>query len=122
MSDDAFRFSNSILSTKVYQDDAETDYNPFFNNRILSQHADCILHANAMNLYHNALLPKMQYDYYFHSIDKMKRKFAKWGKHADTADIELVQRYFNCSYRKALEAMQILNITQLEHIRRQYNP
>jgi hypothetical protein len=90
--------SKSIFETE--QD--EKDYVPFLINRGLSQHVDSIFYANEMNINHH-LTKKMQYDYLFRSIRKMKRGFGKWAKSEKSEDIELIQRAYKCSERKAKE-------------------
>jgi hypothetical protein len=116
MADNGFRFSNSILTTKEYQDDVEREYIPFFNNKVLSQHIDCIMHVNTMNINHE-LSPKEQYDYLFHVIRKMKRKFGKWGKKIVDDDIPILQDYFGYNYNKAKAAKVILTKEQIKHIK-----
>jgi len=113
---DAFRFANSILTTKEYQDGVETEYNPFFNNKILSQHVDCIMHVNAMNMNHH-LTPRMQYDYYYHSIRKMKRKFHTWAKRPDDETVKLISTYYKFSLAKAREVVDLFTKEQLERMR-----
>lgn len=118
MSDDAFRFVNSILETKKYvmhTDMDEKDYQPFITNRALSQHIDSIMYANEINQYSN-LSNKMQYDYYFHAIRKMKRKFAKWPKKVKDDGVDLVMEYFQISRQKAEEYMMVLSNEDLDKI------
>lgn len=109
----------SILQTKesVIKDSLdEKSYNPYMVNRTLSYHVDCVFYANEMNM--NYLLDgKMQYDFYLHSIRKMKRKFQKWHKNVDSDDLKLVKEHFGYSDEKAKDALRILSEEQLEQIR-----
>jgi hypothetical protein len=108
----------SILNTNEYMIRDEIDekeYDPYIVNKALSKHIDCVLHVNNMNIL-NTLDKKMQYDYYFHSIRKMKRKFQPWEKKNNIKYLENVKRFFNYSTRKAEEMMKILTEEQLQHI------
>lgn len=116
MTEDAFRFSNSILNTKEYLTDL-TEYNPFFTNKALSQHVDCLLHVNVMNITHESTSSKMQYDYYFHAIKKMKRKYGKWGSKTKDDDIQLLMQYFDYSRDKAESVISILTKEQIKEIK-----
>ena len=118
MTEDAFKFSKSILQTKEYQTDIE-NYNPFFNNKILSQHIDCLLHVNAMNCFYQQLTPKQQYDYYFYTIRPMKRKFNKWGKKNEDKTIELIMKYYDYSYRRAVEVVDLFNKEQIKYMEKE---
>ncbi|HYT42397.1 MAG TPA: DNA polymerase clamp loader subunit A [Methylomirabilota bacterium] len=118
MSEDIFRFPNSILSTKEYLEDL-SDYPPMFVNKALSQHVDCILHANAMNLHYQQLTPRQQYDYYFHSIRKMKRKYGKWAKKRDNDTIQLIMDYYDYSYSRAIEVIDLLTKDQIRQMERE---
>lgn len=119
MTDDPFRFINSILETNDYcfqNDDDEREFNPFLTNRALSQHIDSILHVAEVAKYPD--LPKKAiYDYYFHSIRKMKRKRAKWPKKVEDADIEMISQYYQVSYLRAEEYAKVLKPEDIESIR-----
>ena len=108
---------NSRIPKIASDEEAKTSYPSFVINRAISQHLDCVLFANAMNM--NAHLPlKMQHDFYFHGLRKYKRPFSKWAKKDDTKDdlIELIQEKFNYSRRKAIQALRILSKEQLKEI------
>jgi hypothetical protein len=115
MSEEAFKYSKSLLSTKTYNFDDK--YDAMFNNKILSQHGDCILHTNAMNLCYRVLSPRQQYDYYFYTIRPVKRKFNKWGKKKDDEKVKMVMEYFNYSYRHAYEVVDLLTKDQIKEIK-----
>ena len=120
MSENIFRFPNSILSTKQYLEDL-SDYPPMFVNKALSQHVDCILHANAMNLHYQQLTPRQQYDYYFHSIRKMKRKCGKWAKKRDNDTIQLIMNYYDYSYQRAIEVIDLLTKDQIRQMEKEHD-
>ena len=118
MTDSPFDYLNSILSTKKYlmeNDQNEKDYPPFFINRGLSQHVDCILFANEMNM-NGHLDHRLQYDYLFHSIRKMKRTFGKWAKRKDNEAIQAVSQYYEVNLRRAKEYVAILSKEQRKFI------
>lgn len=108
----------SILQTKDYQLSSETEereYAPYLVNKALSQHIDCLYHANLMNQnYH--LDNKLQYDYLFHSVKGYKRRYQKWFKNQDTKEMELVKEYYQCSSAKSKTILSVLTKDQLKYI------
>ncbi len=115
MTDNIFAHSDSILKTKEYLPIG--DYNPYFTNRALSQHLDCIMYVNEMNRYPD--LPKeMQYDYLFYSIRKLYRKIGKWGKKKEDDEIETIMKYYDYSYAKAKAVAGILTKSQLSYLKK----
>lgn len=110
----------SILQTgkSVIHDDFEyRDYNSFVINRALSNHMDCVLYANEMNLWPSTD-KDMQYQYYLNSIRHMKRKFQPWQKSKNDENIDCVKTYFGYSNQKAKEALRILTDEQIAEIKR----
>jgi len=114
---------NSILSNKKYWMNSQTEheYSPISINIGLSQHLDCILYVNEMNRNWQSVTPIMHYDYMFHSIRKMNRKYNKWAKKFPTEDIDLIKEYYQISKLKAEEYLSILTKDQLETIRQEVN-
>jgi hypothetical protein len=109
----------SILQTKksVINDDIDLkDYTPFVVNRALSNHIDCVLYANEINLHHQAD-KDMQYQYLLNSIRPMKRKFQPWQKSQVDKNIDCVKEYFGFSNAKAKEALRILSDEQIADIK-----
>ena len=109
----------SILQTKksVIHDDIDLkDYTPFVVNRALSNHIDCVLYANEINLHHQAD-KDMQYQYLLNSIRPMKRKFQPWQKSQVDKNIDCVKEYFGFSNVKAKEALRILSDEQIADIK-----
>ena len=110
----------SILQTgkSVLRDELDyRDYTPFVVNRALSNHIDCILHVNELNVY-PSLDKDMQYNYLLNTIRPMKRKFQPWQKASKDKDIECVKTYFGYSNQKAIEALRILTDEQIAEIRK----
>lgn len=113
-----FDYINSILEIKNYlidSDEMEKGYNPFLTNRALSLHIDSLLYANEINLY-GSLDKKLQYDYLFYSIRKMKRKFAKWPKKSKDDDILKIMEYYNVSRPTAEGYAKLLKENQIKEL------
>lgn len=90
-------------------------YSPWIVNKALSGLIDCVLFANEVNT--RQIEPQYQYLYYLNIIPSKKR-WAKWMKKENGSDIEIVRKYFNYSYKKAKQALQLLSSEQLERIRK----
>jgi len=113
-------YLNSINQTKknIIENDKEAEkaYPPFIINKCLSSFTDSILYANEMNK--NAHLPKkMQYDFFINSL-KPRKRFSPWIKKQTLEHLELVKEYYGYSHNKALEALRILTVQQLEQIKK----
>jgi hypothetical protein len=112
----------SILQTKKLEVtiENERDYVPFVVNRAMSQHMDCIMQANQMNL-----LPStdslLQYHYLLNTIRSYKRPFQKWHKREESENLEAVKEYYNYSNEKAKEALLVLSNDQLNEIKKYLN-
>lgn len=106
---------NHILNRKVPWDFDDVSYNSFMVNRALSQHKDCIMAANDMNLYH-FIDKKMQFDYLINRVRSYKRPFIKWGKHAKEKNLQCIMQYYNVSSCKALEILRVLDKDQIKDI------
>lgn len=115
-----FDFLNDISHKKrgIIRDDplAEKDYNPYIINKFLSQHVDCILYVNEMNIrpYCDKIL---QFDYLINSLRKQFRRSSKWLKPDFFDNVEIVKEYFGYSTPKAKQALEILTEEQLDYIR-----
>ena len=109
----------SILQTKepVITEENEREYNPFVVNRALSQHYDCALYANQMNLYPNTD-KLLQYHYYLNTIRSYKRPYQKWHKKDVIEDLDAIKEYYNYSYDKAKDALRVLSGEQLNEIKK----
>lgn len=100
-------------------DDVERKYPAFVVNRCMSYFPDTILYANEMNRLSH-LDNKMQFSYYLHSVRKRKR-FSKWLKNENPADLDLIKSYFGYNNKRAREALEILSEKDIEHIRAEMN-
>lgn len=110
---------NSINFTKenLMEEDktSKKDYAPYIINKCLSAHIECILFANEMNINHS-LDKDMQYSFYLNTLRKRKR-FSPWIRKDKVQDLEYVKRYYGYSNDKAIQALKILNKTQLNFIK-----
>ena len=90
------------------------DYVPFIVNKSLSYFMDTVAYANEMNK-HPFLDKRMQYDYLKGSIRKRKR-FSGWVKKDKSDVIDAIIKYYDVSYRKALEYEKLLTEGQKQEI------
>ena len=94
---------------------AEKGYTPYMVNRALSFFVDTVFQANEMNRnYH--LDNKLQFDYLLNNIRPRKR-WSQWLKPVKIANIDIVKEYYEFSNEKAKNALEILSVDQLEHIK-----
>ena len=97
-----FDYLKAINETKkdiMVDDIAEKEYNPFIINRGLSFFRDTILYANEMNRFHH-LDHRLQFDFFINIIKKKKR-WSKWIKPQEVANLELIKEYYGYSNEKA---------------------
>lgn len=110
-----FEYVNSILQGKEPLEDL-SDYVPFLSNRALSQHYDCIMQSNEMNI-RSDLHKDIQYDFLFSTIRKYKRKFKKWTKKEKDDNLELIKEYYGISTNRAREVISLLSEENFKHIK-----
>jgi hypothetical protein len=109
----------SILQTKtpVINESNESDYVPFVVNRAMSQHYDCVMQANQINiLSHTDKL--LQYHFYLNSIRPYKRPFQKWHKKETVESLSIIKEYYRCSNEKAREIAVILSEVQIDELKK----
>ena len=106
---------NSINFTKEDLTEHTKDYPPYFVNRCLSGHLDCVLCANEMNKY-SFLDKDMQYSFYLNTLRKKKR-FSPWLRKDKVTDLQSVKQYYGYSNEKASQALKILSKQQLDYIK-----
>ena len=114
-----FDFLNSINTTKINLVDKDPDcikhYNGFVVNRSLSYFPDTIFLSNEMNRLH-LLDDKMQYDFLI-NIVRTKKRFSKWDKPEERADMECIKEYFGYSEQKAKQVIGLLTESQITTIK-----
>lgn len=96
--------------------ESEKDYVPFVVNRGLSYEMDCVLYANEMNRRHH-LDKKLQFHYLLNTVRARKRPFHKWIKPETSDAMDAIKLIFDCSDRKAREALRILSTEQVESLK-----
>ena len=114
-----FDFLKSINTTKkniMVDDIIEKEYNAFIINRGLSFFPDTVLYANEMNLNHH-LDSRLQYDFLINIIKKKKR-FTKWVKPQEIANLEVIKEYYGYSDEKAKSVLSLLNNEQMEELKK----
>lgn len=114
-----FDFLNSINTTKENLMDKDPDnekaYNAFLVNRSLSYFPETVIMSNEMNRLHH-LDSKMQYDFLINIVRKKKR-FSKWDKPEQRADLDCVKEYFGYSESKAKQIIGLLTESQIKTIK-----
>lgn len=113
-----FEYLNSINNNKkdiMHDDIMEKEYNAFIINRGLSFFPDTILYANEMNLNHH-LDNKLQYHFLINIIKKKKR-FSKWVKPQEVANLEVVKEYYGYSDEKAKSVLSLLNDEHIKELK-----
>jgi len=93
----------------------EKEYVPFIVNRGLSFNHDTALYANEMNV-QNHLDPKLQFDFLLNTV-RPKKRWGKWIKRENNDTLELIKKYYSCSYEKARNYSTLLDDSQLDIIR-----
>ena len=114
-----FVYVNEITNGKknIMADDiAEKAYNPFMVNRGLSYFHDTVLMANEMNRYHH-IDKRLQFDFLINIIRKKKR-FSKWLKPEENAEIEVIKEYYSYSNEKAKQIHSLLSADQINELKK----
>jgi hypothetical protein len=99
----------------VIDETNESEYIPFIVNKALGSFNDTIFIANEMNMLHT-LDKKLQYDFYFNVVRKKKR-FSKWFKKEENADLDAIRKYYGYNVQRAKETLKLLTKQQLEFIK-----
>lgn len=108
-----FSFINAI-NTKVNTDLDVSQYTPFIVNRGLSYFKDTVYWANEMNLA-SSLDKDQQYQFLLSAVRKGKR-FSKWAKAEDDANVTMVMDFYQVNRRRAAEIVSLLNKEQMNII------
>ena len=111
-----FDVINNLSGSKEYIYTPELEVVPYVINTAMSQHYDCIMIANELNV--RPQLPKrLVYDYYHFAIQPKKKRFAKWASTKANTDVVLVADYYKCSFQIAEQYLKILTSDQLKVIK-----
>ena len=114
-----FDYLNAINTTKkdvMVDDIAEKDYNAFIVNRGLSYFQDTVLIANEMNANHH-IDHRLQFDFYINIVNKRKR-FSKWLKPNEEADLDVIKQYYGYSNEKAKSVLPLLDNSSIEEMKK----
>jgi len=114
-----FVYVNEITNGKkniMVDDIAEKAYNPFMVNRGLSYFHDTVLMANEMNRYHH-IDKRLQFDFLINIVRKKKR-FSKWLKPEENAEIEVIKEYYSYSNEKAKQIHSLLSADQINELKK----
>lgn len=113
-----FEYVNAINTGKkdiMIDDLAEKAYVPYTINRSLSYFNDTVLAANEMNKHHQ-LDKKLQFHFLMNIVRKRKR-FSKWAKPDQVADIDVVKEYYGYNDELARQVLPLLTADQLQSLR-----
>lgn len=112
---DAINQGKDIIRGSENPELAEKGYNPWMANKALSYHADTVGFANVMNRYHH-LDKLLQFDYLINTVRKKKR-YAKWHKPDNAADLEVVMEFYKVGPNVAKQYLKVLTPSQLTDLR-----
>ena len=113
-----FDVLNSINFTKkdILDPENESKYPSFMVNRGLSYFQDTVLLANEMNINHQ-IDGRMQYDFLRGTI-RARKRFSKWAKKDQVADIEVIKEYYNYSDAKAEAVVDLIDAETIAEMRK----
>lgn len=94
----------------------ENHYPAFMINRALSQSEDTILQANVVNVRHDFITARMQYDFLMTTIPK-KRRFSKWARAEKSEKVDLIKQVYNLSQQKAEIAETMISDDDVEKLK-----
>jgi len=110
-----FDYLNAINTNKKDILENEKDYPAFMVNRGLSYFPDTVLLANEMNMASH-LDARLQFDFLINIVRKRKR-FSKWNKTTESADIKAIKEYYGYSNEKARDVLPLLSNNELKEIK-----
>ena len=113
-----FEYLKAINESKkdiMIDDLSEKEYNPFIINKGLSYFKDTVLYANEMNKNHT-LDHRLQFDFLINIIRKKKR-WSKWIKADEVANLELIKEYYGYSNEKTKSALSLMSNEQIEQLK-----
>jgi hypothetical protein len=113
-----YLYSINQSKKDILEGDAEaiSAYPPYIINKCLSGHMDAVMYANEMNRNHQ-LPKKLQYDFLINTL-KPRKRFSPWLKKQSLEHLELVKEYYGYNDDKAIDALKILTVDQLDKIRK----
>ena len=115
---DVSQTKKDLIRNSDNPDLAEKVYNPWLTNKNFSLFSDTILYANEINRYWR--LPNLlQHDFYLHSL-RSKKRYAKWPKKMDVADLDMISKFYNVNLQRAEEYLELLLPDDIDKIRKTF--
>ena len=109
-------FADSRKATDGAQmDSVEKQYVPFMVNRGLSYFRDTVIYANEMNRLYR-LPGVMQYDF-LKNIIRPSKRFSKWFKMEEDADVKVIMEAYGYSYIQARKVLGNLSAEQIDKLK-----
>ena len=102
------------INEKSQKFDHVRDYTAYLTNQALSYSMDTIMFAQELNLHPN-LPADCQYEFLYGAVRQGKR-YSKWYKADEVANLELVMEHYKYSKEKAAAALRLLTEDQLAAI------
>lgn len=110
----------SIMNTKkdsLPPDTKVSHYPAFVINRALSQHIDCLGHAQNMNMRGNLPI-RQHYLFLLNTVRKGRRDFIPWAKKpAKEEAVDIIATYSRISRRKAEHLVDCVTPAQIEKMK-----
>jgi len=113
-----FDFINDINYNKknlIVDEATEKDYNPWIINRGLTFGLDTVHPANEMNC--RPHLDKSLQNMFLINTIRARKRFDKWIKTEEDAEVEMIKEYYGYSNEKARQALTILSEEQKKIIK-----
>lgn len=107
-----FDIMNNITSGKQPRDLSQSEnYSKFWIDNALSQHVDCMMAVNMMNMIGNGLSDQAHHNYYLTAISQGKR-YGKWAKLTEDASelliLKVLMKYYDINSDDAVMYREIL--------------
>ncbi len=107
---------NSITFTKEDLSEHISEYPAFIVKRILGSDKSLCALVNELNK-QTTMPPIMQYKFLLYAVPKRKR-FNPYLRKEKNEDLQLIKEYYNVSTEKAKDYLAILEIEQIQEIKR----
>lgn len=92
------------------------DYNQFMINKGLSYFKDTILHAEQMNRL--SQVENLMHNKYYLEALPSRNRFSKWHKPSKDENITVIQQFYKCGKRRAMEYLLILTDEQIADLKK----
>ncbi len=109
-----FDYVKSINTKEIYLGEDLSGYSQFLVTRSFAGFTDTVFYAKEINLF-PALSDRMHYDFYYYGVPKKKR-YSEWFKKDNYENISMISKFYNVSFKKAEEFLEILTVDQIKQI------